>query len=282
MDDRILFQKQWYLKSPDLPSPNDGLRGLAGASARARLFPQSPNDIIGRYRAYIILTYIDVAVAHAALPAYLQLAPPPGTPPGKHPAMYSFGTHEHVHPRFFTLWDYSYDEALVGLPNVLLRQANGSTTGPFFHMTAVRLDNLFADEIGVAMGFPKKMAKFQVTNNSYSFRMGGGPIMTGQFQLSGGVFDSSFPNFQVIEKFMLQQPVITQSPLGNLLQVPFHIFTDTAVMQPATAAIEIADMSLPGLPAGKYNFQGIDVAPIPSCYHSIHDWQMSPPQSIHQ
>jgi hypothetical protein len=79
---------------------------------------------------------------------------------------------------------------------------------------------------------------------------------------------------------MLQQPVITQPPLGKLLRVPFHIFTDNAVMQPATAAIQIADMSLPGFPSGKYQFPGIDVTAIGGAYHSIHNWQMSPPEPI--
>lgn len=277
------FQKKWCLQSSELPRVEEHLQTGSGvALKRARVVANSPFDIIGRYSAFIVVKYVDAAVAQACLPSYLRLDPPPGTPLGEHPVMYSFGTHNQVHPRFFTLWEYAYAEALVGIPNVALQDSGASMRQPLFHMTAVRLNNRFADEIGVAMGFPKKLAEFKISSNSYSFKSkeGAQPEMSGAFHISGPPFDSNFPNFQFLERYMLQQPVITKDSLGSLLKIPFHIYTETALMRPETATIEITGTDLPCLPAGKYVFPGIDEMAIGGGYRSVHYWKMSPPSTV--
>jgi hypothetical protein len=285
MDEKAKFRSKWQLRTGELPQPHGSLQkrfAPAGIRAHGGAARQSPFDIIGRYSAFIVVSYLDSAMAQACLPPHLELAPPPGTPERKHPAMYSFGTHDRVHPRFFTLWEYSYAEALVGLPDVKLRHPDGTLSGPYSYMTAVRLNNAFADEIGFVLGFPKKLAKFKIDGKSYSFRTepAGPSVMSGSFRVSGDVFDSTFPNFQTIERFMLQQPVISQPPLGSLLVTPFHIDTQNALMMPMEASITVSDSSLPGLPAGSYRFPGIDVTAIGGGYHSVHNWTMSPPQPI--
>ena len=148
-------------------------------------------------------------------------------------------------------------------------------------MTAVRLNNRFANDIGVALGFPKKLATFDITNDSYAFRMRfqDPPIVSAVFGPPGDVFGSDVPNFQAIEPFM-QQRVISRSPSGAFLITPFFIDTKTALMQPMAATIEVSDDTLAALPKGAYRFNGIDTTAFGGGYHSIHDWQMSPPVII--
>lgn len=237
---------------------------------------ESSYDIIGQYAAFIVIYYLDAAVAEACLPAHLELQPNTGAPPGKHPAMCSFGFHEGVRPKFFNGWNYDYAEALVGIPRVLLRHANGSTSGPYFHMTAVRLNNKFADDIGVVLGFPKKMAIIQGDSTTYSIRMSAGaaPVMRGSLTASGGVFGSDYPNFHSIEQLALQQPVISVPPAGGFLVTPFRIDTGTATMIPMRADITIADNSLAGLPMGRHQFPDISAQAVGGGYYSMHYWEM--------
>jgi hypothetical protein len=284
------FRYAWTLPSGEMPAPAvgfmDQIRDLKEAAIqsafRSSAGPGSPFDIIGQYTAFIMVSWLDAQAAQACLPPHLELAPPAGAPAGMHPVMYSFGMHQRVHPRFFHLWSYDYAEALAGLPCVNLRHADGSASGPYYFMTAVRLNNRFAEEIGVALGFPKKLAYIDAQATTYSIRMEpeANPVMTGSFLASGGVFGSDFPNFQTIEKMVMQQPVISRSPLGSLVLTPFHIDTQNAVMFPANADFTIADNSMAGLPANRYRFPGLDVTAFQSCYHSIHDWTMSPPTVV--
>jgi hypothetical protein len=288
MDEFATFKSRWSLERLSEFSPSDGLTQtrLTGETTPAKLdapiFGEtSPLDIVGQYSAFIVVTYVSSTIAERCLPRGLELAPPPGTPAGKHPVMYSFGSHYHVHPRFFKLWHYDYAEALVGLCNVKFRHADGSYSGPYFHMTSVRLNNAFADEIGVALGFPKRLAQFEITDTTYSFRVHGdsSPVMSGTFLISGDVFDSNFPNFKTISPFM-QQPVISKSPSGTFLLTPFHIDTQTAFMMPMKAAIHVSDQSLAGLPMGQYDFKGIDTTAFGGGYYSYHNWRMSTPTAI--
>jgi hypothetical protein len=283
------FWQAWGLDETEMPAPVESVfAGMQEARNQAlnRMLPShykgSPFDIIGQYSAFIVVSWVDAAAAQACLPKHVELAPPPGTPAGKHPVMYSFGRHRNVHPRFFQLWSYDYEEALMGLPCLQVRHADGSTSGPFYNMTAVRLDNAFADLIGLAMGFPKRLANIQMGNTTYSIRMAGraAPIMSGEFDASGGVFPADFPNFQQISQMVLQQPVISVTPGGIYLRTPFHIDTDTAAMFPATAQFRVTDNSLCALPAGYYQLPGINVTAFGSCYHSVHNWAMSPASPI--
>jgi hypothetical protein len=264
------FRSRWNLKNP-LPLPTG--RPIPGL---AQGVLDSSFDIIGQYAAFIVVYYLDATVAQASLPAHLELQPSTGAPPGKHPAMCSFGFHQGVRPKYFHAWNYDYAEALVGIPRVLLRHGNGSTTGPYFYMTAVRLNNQFADDIGVALGFPKKMAIIQGDNTTYSIRMSANasPVMTGSFVASGGVFGPDYPNFQTIERLALQQPVISSPPVGGFLVTPFHIDTVSATMIPMRGEITIADNSLAGLPMGHYIFPDITAQPVGGGYYSIHNWEM--------
>jgi Acetoacetate decarboxylase (ADC) len=284
------FWKAWGLNETEMPEPVAGvlydLEQLQNA-ALGLVLPAAAGggslfDIIGQYSAFIVVSWLDAVAAQACLPPHLELAPPPGTPAGKHPVMYSFGRHRNVHPRFFHLWSYDYEEALMGLPCLQLRHADGSTSGPVYNMTAVRLDNEFADLIGVALGFPKRLANIQMGNTTYSIQMPGGPgpVMSGQFNASGGVFPPTFPNFQQIAQMVLQQPVISVAPGGAYLRTPFYIDTAAALMFPATAQFRVTDNSMCAFPAGEYQFPGIDVTAFGSCYHSVHNWTMSPPSIV--
>ncbi len=116
------------------------------------------------------MTWVDVKIAQAFLPPNVQLAPPPGTPLGKHPVVYCFGFQQGVRRRDDIVED-DYNEALVELPFVTFRHQDGSVSGPYFQMTALRVDSELAYKLGVALGFPKQLAIMDVTDTTYSIRM---------------------------------------------------------------------------------------------------------------
>jgi hypothetical protein len=283
------FREIWSLHGSEMPPPVAGFLSRFEVNDRdseTLVIPhsegESPFDIIGCYSAFILVDWLDAEVARACLPPELELDPPPDAPAGKHPVMYSFGRHSGVRPRFFHLWDYNYEEALVGLPCVRFRDRGEPAAQPYYFMTAVRLDNLFADEIGVALGMPKEMADITQTATTYAIRKrpDNNLVMSGSFLADPGHFPPDLPNFRTIERLVLNQPVISQSPLGPFLLTPFHIDTQNAVMSAATATLTIADNGLPGLPAGDYRYPGIDVTPFGGCYHSVHHWTMSVPSPV--
>ena len=232
-------------------------------------------DIIGQYEAFVVVPHIDARLARDILPKEFELMTPDGTPDGKHPAMYSFGKHRHVHPRGVKLLEYDYDEALIGLPCVGFRK-NGQLLGPFFHMTAVRLNNVAAFKIGKAMGFPKELATIDNKATTYEISMDSGPVLDASMQLKGKKFKDDLANFKAISDLM-QQPVISDPPLGGIILTKFKIVTATAFMVPATLRLEVFDDSLAGLPKGTHEFDTIEKTAFGGAYMSIHSWELAQP-----
>jgi hypothetical protein len=286
------FRLRWLLPEAGLALSGGLLHrleeALAAAEAAGGLIPpvadgDSANDIIGQASAYIMVSWLDAAVAQACLLPNVELAPPPGTPAGKHPVMYTFGSQLGVRPRYALLGlGDDYNETVVGLPCVNLRHSDGTASGPYFQMTALRVDSAVADEIGVALGFPKEIGIIGADDTTYDIWMPPNPfpVMTGTFSTTANAFGPDFPNFQTIEPMLLRQPVISRAPDGSFLLTQFNFDTSTAVMFTAEAAFTIADNSIAALPAGNYAFPGIDVMAFGGCFHSVHNWSMSPPVPI--
>ena len=283
MADIQSFRSAWGLRpGSDLPRPDAQSRGFrTNTGCESDIQEQSPYELIGQYRAWVALSYVPNSVAQACLEPGLSLDPPPGTPMGQHPILYSFGRHYGVHPRFFELWSYDYNEAIMGLCNVRFRHADGSYSGPYFRFATVRLDNLLANEIGVALGLPKKMADFETTSGTYFFRMPEDrePLFQGHFVLDGDAFTADLPNFQTIEPFM-NQPVISRSITGEWIVTDFFIDYQHAAMTPMRSEILVRDDSLLGLAAGRHVFATLRDTPINGMYRSVHCWRMSPPTPL--
>lgn len=242
----------------------------------------SPDDLIGQISAYIIVSFLDAAVAQACLLPNVELTPPPGTPAGKHPVLYCFGQQSGVGPRYSLAPGDNYNETTIGLPFVGLRHSDGTLSGPYFQMTALRLNDVLAVEIGLAIGFPKELAIVDVTDTTYAIQMNpfAGDVMSGTFGITGAQFGPDFPNFQTIEQMLLQQPVISQIADGSYLVTSFQFDTQNPVMFPADAAFTVADNSIAGLPQGDYAFPGIDVTAFGGCFNCVCNWTMSPPSPI--
>jgi hypothetical protein len=238
----------------------------------------SPSDVLGQASMYVIVPLIDAAVAQACLLQGVELATPPGVPAGKHPVMYSFGFHRGVRPRYLDpSQGVDYNETVIGIPWVQFRQPDGSTSGPYFQFTSIRLDNAWAQWIGIALGFPKQLAIFDVGDTTYTFTMqpGANPVMSGTFGAPGTPFGPDFPDFQAIESSLMQQPVISQMPDGVYILTSFQFDRQDSVMFPAQADFTIADNSLTGLPASVYDFPGLDVTAFGGCFHGVYNWVMS-------
>jgi hypothetical protein len=247
--------------------PND----LAAEPRSAVSNDRHPFDIVGQYEAFVVVAHLDAAIAREILPDEFELAPPADTPAGKHPVMYSFGKHRHVHPRAIKAYEYDYDEALIGLPHIAFPEDSDER---FFHMTAVRLNNALATMIGAGLGFPKKMATIENTDTTYAIRTTFKKILRGDMRVTGKKFKDDHPNFAKIAPMMLQ-PVISKGPLGSIMVTKFSIDTARAFMLPATMEIEARDDSLPGLPKGLHRFDSIEATAFGGAYLSIHSWRLS-------
>jgi hypothetical protein len=173
------------------------------------------------------------------------------------------------------VYEYDYDEALIGLPHVGIRHG-GKLVEPLFHMTAVRLNNTVATAIGVALGFPKEMASIHNADMAYAITMGSTRIMDGEMYITGKKFRDDHPNFKLISPLM-QQRVISKTKLGSITMTAFSIDTANAFMAPAKMRLQILDDSLPGLPKGIHEFDSIDTKAFGGAYMSIHSWRMSQP-----
>jgi hypothetical protein len=229
-------------------------------------------DIVGQYEAFIVVTHVDAGVAAATLPREFELVPPPGTPKGMHPVMYSFGKHRHVHPDGIKVYEYDYDEALVGLPHVAIR-GTGKGSSECFHMTDVRLNNKLATDIGRVLGFPKHMATITNTDVAYEIRDRSETLLTATVHLDGRQFKADHPHFELISK-MMQQPVLSKSA-GKIITTHFAFNTAQAFMVPARMKIEVTSDLLACLPRGTYVFDTIDNAQFGGAYMSIHSWRIS-------
>jgi len=235
-----------------------------------RMRPEPTFDIVGQYEAFIVMTRIDAALARDILQPGMELAPPSGTPAGTHPVMYSFGKHRHVHPDALPVYEFDYDEALVGLPHVRLK---GDDTD-CFHMTDVRLNNAVAQGIGRALGMPKHLA--EIANADTSYRVAdrfGNALLRATMTLDGKKFDDTHKHFRLIAD-MMQQPVISKVA-GRTIITHFTFDTAHACMIPARLAIEVTTDALAGLPKGSYTFGTIDEAQFGGAYMSVHSWRIS-------
>jgi hypothetical protein len=232
-------------------------------------------DIVGQYEAFIVMTHVDAAIARDILQPGLELAPPNGTPAGRHPVMYSFGKHRHVHPDALHVYEYDYDEALVGLPHV-----RGKGSGQdCFHMTDVRLNNSVAQGIGLALGMPKHLAAIRNADTSYRVadRIGN-TLLTATMSLDGEKFDETHKHFRLIAD-MMQQPVISKMA-GRTIITHFTFDTVHACMNPARLPIEVTTDALAGMPRCSYKYGTNDEAQFGGAYMSIHSWRISQPPLV--
>jgi hypothetical protein len=238
----------------------------------------SPSDILGQASMYVMVPFLDATVAQACLLQGVELATPAWVPAGKHPVLYSFGFHRGVRPRYLDpSQGVDYNETIVGIPWVVFREPDGSTSGPYFQFVSIRLDNYWAEWLGLALGFPKQLAFFDVSDTTYSFSMqpGANPVMSGTFGPPGATFGPDFPNFQTIEPSLMQQPVISRMPDGVYILTSFQFDRPDSSMFAAEADFTIADNSLTGLPASVYDFPGLDVTAFGGCFHGVYNWVMS-------
>lgn len=257
----------------------------------------------GRVTASMVLLTMPQTAVQNILPSALSLAPQPYTPPGTHPVFFGFTGEENVHFVFNGhkfLYFKPYWEFVLEVPFV---QKQGDAQ-PYFYPVRLYLNRLAPTLVGLlGYGFPKRMARFNVTENCYSIEtfFSKRPLLSGEFQPTGDKGPiSQFPNFQPGMFDMLNQPFLTHYPpiqnfpglwLCSSFDYHFGPSPDTtlplkhshrqfepAQIQAMPAAVQLderfARKFFPGM-AGSYTTPGIDESPLGS-FRLWADWSLTP------
>jgi len=226
---------------------------------------------------WIIFEYGDASYARTLLPDYVRLAtPPPGTPPGKHPMMYSFGTHTvrlHGLPRI----PMTYRETIVGVCNVELKEP-APYTGPYSLMTAATVDRLLPTFLGRLLGYPKAFRRATTTDRSFCIAtfLGSRDLMCGQFDATGAACKAANAAELRLAEPILTHPVISRALWGTLLASRFEIDKEAWLYTPVQVAARVAGDKLPGLSEGLHCWPGVDMTTV-GAFRSQHQWSLNLP-----
>jgi hypothetical protein len=238
-----------------------------------------PFTLEGSADLWIVFEYGDASYARRLLPDYVKLgAPPPGTPPGRHPMMYSFGTHN-VRLHGLPWFHLTYRETIVGVCNVELKKA-APYTGPYSLMTAATVNSVLPAVLGRLLGYPKLFRRARTTERSFclSRYLRRREFMCGQFDTAGSVsMGANAPALRLAEP-ILGHPVISRTVWGMLLATPFDIDKETWVYTPVSGTARVLDDELPGLPEGLHRWPGVDLSTV-GAFRSQHEWSWKRPVS---
>lgn len=230
----------------------------------------------GVARLWTIFDYAGVEYVRTLLPDYLQLAPLPGCPPGQHLMMYSFGT-QTVGLRPLPWPTVTYCEGIVGVCGVELKDA-ASYRGPYSLMTAVSVSHPLPAVLGRLLGFPKRWSRIVSTDRTYAIaRRDSRGLLAGDFAATAGSCrPPECPNFRLIEA-VLGHPVISRAAWGPLIASRYRIEKREWTATPVRSAIYVQSNDLNGLPAGDYQWRGIDVT-AHGGFLSEHRWRSDWPR----
>ncbi len=205
------------------------------------------------------------------LPHGLVLGAQTLTPPGTHPVVLFFHDLFRAHMNIPNLLpSMTYREQVVGIPFSYVSPSIAGSSGPFFFMPRLWLDNVLATVGGLLWwGFAKKLARITVTADRYTVvEESGHPLISLDFEPVGEPEPlSQFPHFEPLRQLM-DQPLVSQLPaaMGPLFACSdFAKNWHTARVRPLRSAVHIARAFVPGLPCGRFPetdlHPGIDESP---------------------
>lgn len=112
----------------------------------------------GDYKALYVSQAVPIALAEAALPPGLSLAPQEYTPEGTHPFLFTFGNHSHVHTLPTKFFDTEYTEHIHMIPFVQMCDDEDRKVchGPFVYNARLILDHHLPAAVGWMYGMTRE------------------------------------------------------------------------------------------------------------------------------
>lgn len=245
------------------------------------VYPSQLAHAVGYYRTYFAIIPFDDAVLTGMLPGELELAPQTMTPPGTHPLVFLFGKHFDVRPNFIPFGGLTYLEYICAIPFVQWRNASHDYKGPFAYMPRMFLDELFPTLLGYMYAYPKVMARMSgnpPTDSLYDVRslLQDEALIQGTFNTFGPQLPPvDFPNFAHVRE-VFEMPFIGKYEIGPYVCSKLTFKLDQAIIQPATANIEVAREFVDGLLPGSFIRPSIDADPLGSFYMAV-PWELTLP-----
>ncbi len=223
--------------------------------------PLAPHDLpvkpqgcdgCGSYVGTLIGTYVDAGSLAALLPPGTSLDPH-NIHDGRHALVLLFGYMEDLHFAWSPLRGMNYLECGVAVPHIRLDDGIYYVSR-FFYIPLLHLNRLYPVILGWIVGYRKKWSRIRVTETTYSIKslFAGKPILDAEFTRVANPDAAQAGHW----KDLLEEPHL--NPFGrDKLFLHFHWDWPHAELQPVEAKVVI-HQDLPGLPAGTYNFKGID------------------------
>jgi hypothetical protein len=235
---------------------------------------RSDTDPFGVYTAAVVFRYIpkvDVEKAMADLrkvdPA-ARLDPSLEDSQGRYPVCYCFGFHQQLIPGWglklnkLTGIDFQgidYSEVCIGILGVYLDDHKKDYSGPFVYMPRLHLNRIYPTVLGLAVGLKKIWSRVAPSDTGYEVRarFSGKKLFHATFEAYGEICPpEACENFDRFRE-LLDLPLLS-TLWGDMLYLYFDWCWEHSFMQPVRGRVECTADDIPCMPAGAYEFQGID------------------------
>jgi len=239
--------------------------------------------MIGHYEVNICVHQFDLDLLRTWLPPELEPMPNPYAASGKHPANLLFGFESGVEVNL-TKWlpGVNYHEFGLVIPFIRYKDPKYAYNGPFLFTPIIFVDkDLISFGGEVVYGFPKRIAKFSVSDTSYA------------------ALDTEWPSPYVKTSFkdlgtpasaegrkavthLLQQPSVSQKADGAWSASGFWWNLASATITDAAQEGQIIRYLLPGVPDGATPFRGEGTRDFTrgGAYKLVTDWSLTLPQPL--
>lgn len=232
----------------------------------------------GVYHARGVVVPFKSEQVRAMVQRGLDLAPQSLTPAGTHPVTVLFGRHTDVRPNILPIRGASYREFLLAVP-YLRRLSGGVPAGPVVAtMPRLYLNSWLFVVLGWMYAYPKWRARIEDDASRYRVRslIWKRPRLDAGFAAYGPTGPvTEFPHFAPLAP-IFSQPFAQKFSLTPWICSLMQFDLDRARVRAVRGSFKIESAFLPGLPVGRFEFEGIDKTPLGG-FHIEVPWRLSLP-----
>lgn len=256
----------------------------ADTSSAASPFKEAPNPgllhMTGHYQVHIVVHHFPIELVCSWLPPELEVMPQQFSPEGFHPVNLLFGQESHV--GLDGIGIMSYNEFGMVIPFIRWKNAKYAYNGPFLFTPCIFVDkDLISFGGEVVYGFPKRIAKFSISDTSYTVMDNSWPSDYARTTLDTTNTACSDEARLAITN-LLQQPSVSQMADGSWSSSGFWWNLSTGTMVDANMQGAIIRYLLPGVPDGQRPFEGHGTSDFSkgSAYQLVTDWTLTLPRDV--
>ena len=237
---------------------------------------------VGHYLCHIGVIVVDAETVASWLPPEIELDDQNITPKGTHPVNLLFGKELDVHLHPFSFANIDYGEFAVVVPFTRWKSKDYRYRGPFLFTPLLYLDNWAGIEAGrILYGFPKKRAKFNITDNFYEVIEDDTNVSIVECQIEKYI---DVPNQKDIDNIarLIQQPSLSQKTDGSYVGSGFWWDIPKAKITAEKAQVNFTNWWMPTLPDSNpriLELDGVSDFSKGGFYHIDTVWTLTLPQN---